>query len=99
MAVGGVGCDEGRAAEAGVRLRGGRGCRDCRHGRGRKPVLIRIPRGVYGSRLRGGVLEAGVLGVGVEVGVGVHLVEFGAFFLHGLADQAEGQARRIAFPG
>ena len=57
------------------------------------------PPGVCGTRLRGGVLEAGVLGVGVEVGVGVHLVEFGAFFLHGLADQAEGQARRIAFPG
>ena len=53
----------------------------------------------YTDHALGRVLEAGVLGVGVEVGVGVHLVEFGAFFLHGLADQAEGQARRIAFPG
>ena len=66
---------------------------------GRKPTQIRYPMGYTGYALGGGVLEAGVLGVGVEVGVGVHLVEFGAFFLHGLADQAEGQARRIAFPG
>lgn len=86
-AVGGVRCDVGGA---GARLRGGRG---------RKPVQIRYPTEGYGTRPRRRALEAGVLGVGVEVGVGVHLVEFGAFFLHGLADQAEGQARRIAFPG
>lgn len=112
VAVGGVGGDEGGAAEAGVRLRAdetvwtvgaGEAAKPVPAGlpawRGRKPTQSRIPHGVYGTRLRGRGLEAGVLGVGVEVGVGVHLVEFGAFFLYGLADQAEGQARRVAFPG
>src|SRR2546423_8101032 len=40
-----------------------------------------------------------VLGVGVEVLVGVYLVQLGAFSLHGLPDQPEGQAGRVALPG
>ena len=110
--VGGVGCDEGGAVEAGGRLRGGRAVGTAGAGevasrrRAGLPAWARpqassslyTPWGIQ-STPRSGILEAGVLGVGVEVGVGVHLVEFGAFFLHGLADQAEGQARRIAFPG
>src|SRR5262249_30287539 len=42
----------------------------------------------------GDSVRHGVLGVGVEVLVGVHVVQFGALLLHGFPDQPEGQARR-----
>ena len=85
-----VGAGRGPQADAGGTAGGGEAACRCRSV---------YPTGYTGHVLKGEVLEGGVLGVGVEVGVGVHLVEFGAFFLHGLADQTEDQARRISFPG
>jgi len=99
VAVGGVRGDEGGAAEACVHLRANGTVGTAGGGGAASRRRSVYPTGYTGHVLKGEVLEGGVLGVGVEVGVGVHLVEFGAFFLHGLADQAEDQARRISFPG